>query len=247
MNIVDNEFAGEKLPDPYYVARRKRMIVIGLDVKDPPPNSFCRDMGAHTVKEGFDIMLTYISDDYIIVETTSEQGDELLERFSKEEKLGFFSKISAILTRFLRRDFVKRLYPESLPMKATKVKSFLIENRKHTHLVLTGENCFECKKCIDVCPTCTCYDTQEIPSLDGKEGVTISNSACCLVANFSRVAGDWIFRSEIGARILNRLMCKSTENDIPGCTGCGRCDAICPTHIASIPDNLRALTKGGVK
>ena len=244
MNIVDNEFARGNHADPYYVERRKRMIVIGLDVINPPPHSFAHDMGAHTVKKGFDIMLTYNTSENYIVETKSAIGQQLVCNYS-EAIYRPYTPLRAI--RWLWRFMTSFDYPESLPMKATKIKAFLIANKDNQHLAHSGESCFECKKCIDVCPTCTCYETEEIPSLDGATGETITNSACCLNENFSRMAEDVISRFEIGARILNRLVCKRGDVEVLGCTGCGRCDAICPTDIASIPDNLRALKEGGAQ
>ena len=66
MTIVDYQYASNELADPYYGARRERMIVIGLDIIKPPPQSFCGDMKAHVVTENVDIMMTYIHDNIII-------------------------------------------------------------------------------------------------------------------------------------------------------------------------------------
>jgi hypothetical protein len=52
-------------PNPYYSARRRNTVIIGLD-HDPLDDCFCRSMNADVAFRGFDLFLTDIGDKYFI-------------------------------------------------------------------------------------------------------------------------------------------------------------------------------------
>ena len=52
-------------PNPYYYARRRNTIIIGLD-HEPLDDCFCHSMDANVAFRGFDLFLTDIGDKYVV-------------------------------------------------------------------------------------------------------------------------------------------------------------------------------------
>lgn len=97
--------------------------------------------------------------------------------------------------------------------------------------------CIGCGACNFVCPTCSCFSTQDI-SYDetNTTGERKRVMASCMVDGFSTMAGGHNFRIKHGERMRFKLMHKVNDfNKRFGydmCVGCGRCDDICPELIS---------------
>ena len=234
-----DETMGQKrgtLADPDYVAKRKNTIIIGMDVITPPPHSFCGSMGTHTVKDGYDIMITFIGDDKYFVEVVSATGLYIL--FSAPEYSDAKNADYKLRTK-IRKEVLEK-YPRTLPIKRERIKSFLEKRIDHPYFDKTGELCVACAKCTFVCPTCTCCNIKEEPALDGKSGCRVRECDSCQLAGFTKMAGGVISRKTPGARIRHRILDKFDYNHgmIASCVGCGRCVDVCPAGIA---DPVKAL------
>ncbi len=70
-------------PNPYYTARRRNTVIIGLD-HEPLEDCFCRSVGADVVFKGFDLFLTDIGDKYFVA-IGSDTGYRMIDTFGGEE------------------------------------------------------------------------------------------------------------------------------------------------------------------
>lgn len=99
------------------------------------------------------------------------------------------------------------------------------------------DRCIACGRCNFVCPTCTCFTMQDIFYTDnGKAGERRRVWASCHVDGYTDMAGGHGFREKKGQRMRFKTMHKISDyNKRFGsqmCTGCGRCDDICPEYIS---------------
>ncbi len=97
--------------------------------------------------------------------------------------------------------------------------------------------CIGCGSCNFVCPTCSCFTTQDI-SYDetNTKGERKRVMASCMIGGFSDMAGGHTFREKNGQKMRFKLMHKVNDfNKRFGydmCVGCGRCDNVCPELIS---------------
>ncbi len=97
--------------------------------------------------------------------------------------------------------------------------------------------CIGCGSCNFVCPTCSCFTTQDISYDEANTtGERKRVMASCMVDGFSTMAGGHNFREKNGERMRFKLMHKVNDfNKRFGydmCVGCGRCDDVCPELIS---------------
>ncbi len=97
--------------------------------------------------------------------------------------------------------------------------------------------CIGCGSCNFVCPTCSCFTTQDISYDESNTtGERKRVMASCMVDGFSSMAGGHNFREKNGERMRFKLMHKVNDfNKRFGydmCVGCGRCDDVCPELIS---------------
>ncbi len=97
--------------------------------------------------------------------------------------------------------------------------------------------CIGCGSCNFVCPTCSCFTTQDIAYDEtNTKGERKRVMASCMVDGFSTMAGGHNFREKNGERMRFKLMHKVNDfNKRFGydmCVGCGRCDNVCPELIS---------------
>lgn len=97
--------------------------------------------------------------------------------------------------------------------------------------------CIGCGACNFVCPTCSCFTTQDISfDEDNTKGERKRVMASCMVDGYSTMAGGHNFREKKGERMRFKVMHKVNDfNKRFGydmCVGCGRCDDVCPELIS---------------
>lgn len=98
-----------------------------------------------------------------------------------------------------------------------------------------ANRCISCAACTIVCPTCYCYDVKDVNDTNGKEGERVRKWNFCMLLNFTRVAGENVFRQDRTERlkqfVCHKLCYFKEMNNVFLCVGCGRCIQSCIVDI----------------
>ena len=237
LNFMDRAFGGGPWPspaDPNYEARRKSLVVIGLDCERLcDSQAFCRDMETLAAPEqGWDALMIDYGDAYV-VEIATDAGQAVFDQ-ATTSPAPEDARTHVREMRMGRED----AFPRQLERLLHDLPALLAANQEHAVWEEMGEKCLACSSCTAVCPTCFCFDTRERlrPDVSGGERCRIWDS--CQLRTFALVAGGHNFRAERGERQRHFTMHKSRfildDYGVPGCVGCGRCGRACPVDINQI-------------
>lgn len=208
----------EQGKDPYYEAKRKNSILLGYHCHTAPsPYCFCNSLD---LVDFFDLMF-YEYKDHFKVEVGSEKGTALVRKHAK-----FFRKIPQPLTGD------ERHIKNADRLNVTKIMKYY----DHQGWKEGVDQCLSCGACTALCPTCYCHSIEDdVKVADPSTGERKRHWSSCLLQGFTRVAGDHVFRkdreSRFKHRIFHQLEWFKEKNNVPLCTGCGRCISGCPTRI----------------
>lgn len=204
-------------PDPDYKAQRANSTLIGLHCQEPLTEyCFC---GSLDLKDCFDLMY-YQREGHFVVEVGSSKGKKLVT-----DHKNLFTP-----HRPLTQD-------ERTVWRADRLKTTDID-RLYDHPAWEKEvnKCLSCAACTALCPTCYCYEIHDNVTLNNlNKGERIRSWSSCQLQEFTRVAGNHIFRKErthrFKHRIYHQLSYFKQKHNTHLCVGCGRCIAGCPTRI----------------
>jgi formate hydrogenlyase subunit 6/NADH:ubiquinone oxidoreductase subunit I len=218
--------------DPYYRARRDKMLVVGISCK-PSESCFCKSTGANVLTNACDLYLKAEGDSYVGFSMT-EKGRKLLSQL-------YFGP-ETVEEREVRVE-----YEEKIPLDIYKIGKRILEDYNNPIWEETAKKCLACTNCTLVCPLCYCYDVIDETFVVPNEGQRVRCWDSCLLLSFARVAGGHNFRKDLKARYRNVYTHKFKtfvdEFGVPSCVGCGRCVTFCPADI-DLRENLSKL--GGV-
>jgi len=229
-------------PDYHYLRKREDSILIGVNIQNVSPRSFAGSMGTATTDHGFDLMLTDVGDRYAI-EVGSEAGRALLRNAKCSEADENTRKEVQRIKEELPSKFEQRLNfpPEELPQ-------LLAENYENDLWNTKAEKCLSCGSCNLVCPTCYCFDVQDVNELSLKSGKRVRTWDGCLLQDFAKVASGENFREDQTARYRHRFMRKGKylydRFGFIACVGCGRCSSSCLPDIADPTEIFNSLKEG---
>lgn len=235
LEILDRVFGEGEFKDPFYLANRKDIFIIGTDCTNCTATCFCNLVNGrpHPTKL-FDLNLTPLQNGYG-VEIGSEKGQQFVN-----DNLSLFTEAGeeALSQRELQR---KRVAAELIEnnkefhskANLSEIHKVNLENKVWKTIT---KNCVECGNCNFICPTCSCFlllDEGDRP-LDGARGKEqgVGNSRykvwdACLKNGYAKVAGGANSRGILSDRLQNRYHCKFDYSfDRLGrytCVGCGRC------------------------
>ncbi len=229
---LDKQFM-EVYPDPYYISKRARSLIIGVSCREPKETCFCGIMGTYTVEKGFDLFLEQIDEDEFYVIVGSDEGRKLLSAYTD-----FFEASTEETLEKLRKVLKEKDEKFADSVSITGLPTFLEQEFDSVNGEIweeLGEKCLGCGTCCLVCPTCYCFNVIDKVELSGKEGLTKRVWDSCLLADFAVIAGGFNFRptqtSRIRYRIYHKLKYELERGGILGCVGCGRCNIACPAGI----------------
>ncbi len=233
INQMDIIFSQDQC-DKHYVMRRQKATIIACDVKTASKNVFASEMGTAVVKEGYDMLLTDIGDGYI-AEAATEKGKAILggAKGAKDAAPADLKEREEVWNKNKTQLSKHKLgcKPSELPKLLEKAYSHAVWEEK-------ARTCYSCGSCNQVCPTCYCFDVQDVFNWDLQSGRRNRVWDGCLLEAFATVAGNHNFRKNRAERFRHRLYRKGmyVPTKIGGqiaCVGCGRCIGACIPDIAN--------------
>ncbi|MCX8191623.1 MAG: 4Fe-4S dicluster domain-containing protein, partial [Nitrososphaerales archaeon] len=174
--------------DPYYMARRKKMFIVGISCK-PTETCFCKSMGANVLTNACDLFLNVEGDNYVGFSMT-EKGRKILSQLYFEPEV--------VNVREVRID-----YEEKPHIDLHKINRIILEDYNNPIWEDTAKRCLACTNCTLVCPLCYCYDVIDETFINSNEGERVRCWDSCLLLSFARVAGGLNFRKDLKARYRN--------------------------------------------
>jgi ferredoxin len=229
---LDQVFLTRGYVDANYQARREHLTVIGRVCAQPGPFCFCSSMGVDPMgADGADVLL-YENPDEFGWEPVTAKGQALTDRFGYllAEKTDF-KKPSPAACRLT-------VEVQGLPGKL----SGLFEHPVWDEL---AARCINCGVCTYICPTCHCFDIQV--ENHGNEGFRFRCWDSCMYPEYNLMAGGHNpregKRDRFRQRFLHKLEFLKERYGIFGCTGCGRCVAMCPNgnNIVAVINKLKEV------
>jgi formate hydrogenlyase subunit 6/NADH:ubiquinone oxidoreductase subunit I len=226
---LDKVLARDFFPSPYYLARRRNTLVVGID-HEPCERGFCRSVDADTVQRGFDLHLTDLGDRYFVA-IGSDRGYSLLQQVPARE-IGDDDTRDYLAER-RRIDAVAqdRVPVHNLP----NLLDIEFDSEVWRHW---GGKCLSCGSCAMVCPTCYCYGVGERVTMDWSSGAKVKRLYSCNLVDFAEVAGGHNFRPDRHTRLKYRYYHQHRgfveEHDEPKCVGCNRCGRTCLAGISPV-------------
>ncbi|ADL50766.1 anaerobic sulfite reductase subunit AsrA [Clostridium cellulovorans] len=201
--------------DPYYKALREKTKFVLMECENSFENCFCVSMGTNKT-EDYAFFVRHKENQVSI-----KLQDEEFENFFKAEEV-----LEVEPSYVDSNDTVVKI-PENLDQrvfKATMWKEY-------------SARCIACGRCNMVCGTCACFTMQDIFYKDNpKSGERRRVWASCHVDGFTSMAGGHSFRLDKGERMRFKVMHKVYDYKkrfgYHMCTGCGRCDDVCPEYIS---------------
>jgi len=232
IQIMDRIFA-EDNPDVNYLAKRERTTLVGFDCMAPcDEECFCADVGSLDVESGFDLLFTDLGETYAIT-VGSGKGEVLLNGADvKDSEECDWACVKAA------REERRAQFPQKLDCGVYSLPLLLSGGQESPVWEQTGEKCLSCGSCTMVCPTCYCFDVQDVVDLDlaGGERVRVWDS--CQLDDFAKVAGGESFREKRADRVRHRINRKflylMNKYERPVCVGCGRCARVCLAKIKPV-------------
>ncbi len=229
MGILDKVFEedAEEI-DPYYSKRRDQTTVISMGCSDPPKHCFCTslDAGPHSI-EGSDMLWTDIGEKYL-VEVLSDKGEELfMENSDNFQEASEGEKKKAERVKEESREQI------SNDLKTDGLMETLDDSFMSDYWKKIADRCIGCGICTLLCPTCHCFDINDVECHSG--GCRERTWDSCQYEYYSIHASGYNPRPEKEHRVRNRLLdkylYKPKNHDEIACVGCGRCIRYCPTNI----------------
>jgi len=241
MSILDMTFENA-YEDPYYLAKRKNTVLVGLGCTNPCESCFCTSMGVSPAESiDVDLMLIDIGGDFLIEEVTGK-GKELIAKTSGLQEA---TKEDEAKTK-QAKEMVYNKVTRKLDTKGIKDRLLASFNDEEFWQKVAAK-CISCGICTLLCPTCYCFDIND--ELVKQEGARFRSWDSCGFPNYTKMPMENP-RQEKWRRVRQKVCHKygfyPMTFDIIACTGCGRCIRLCPVNwditqvIESVPDKTEA-------
>ncbi len=229
-------FFAQEYTDMQYAKKQKHLFTIAINCLKPAPQCYCASLGtgpfmspqALEGKTGADMELTPWEKGFL-VQIHGEKGQWLLTHIQELVHVEYDSTIlekKNLLQEHCEKSFLKK--PDFANLQAVLQAGF-----HHDLWKSVAPSCILCTGCTRVCPTCTCFTTdEEIESDFAGKRVRCWDS--CQSKGFTRNAGWHEPRDHVSIvryRIYDKLQYIEERFGYKGCTGCGRCSVVCPAAI----------------
>lgn len=211
-------------PDSLYKEKRKNTLLFVFKCTKPFENCFCTSLNTDDTTN-YDLRFIDLGEK-LIVTPNSKKGESLIENKA---------------FRPIIRDGRVKITCNKEATDLQKLDRF----REDPAWKEAVDKCINCNACISVCPTCSCFDIRDELEIDQKTGKRVRYWSYCHMKDFTKVAGNHIFREEREERFKHRIYHKlnyfKEKHGKHMCVGCGRCIDVCPVGI----DMLEIIKKLG--
>ena len=239
---LDKAFMKGRFRDPYYAAKREKLLIVTRTCDAPCSTCFCHWTGGGPADPaGSDVLLTTVDGGYLL-EAVSEKGEAFLTSGDGAKLPDGADKVAEATAA---REKAAAMQEPAPDISAAPKR---LEERFNDMDFWTAQTakCLSCGACTYICPTCQCFTiTDEGDSLNGRRMRSWDN---CMSSLFTREASGHNPRADKAARMRNRVSHKYWY--APGywegrvaCTGCGRCVKQCPSSLDIREIVLKAIDK----
>lgn len=232
--IFESVFVKNGINEDYYYKRlREKVKIFMLECRAGFDSCFCVSMGMNETSN-YDLALRF-EDGNVYCSFNSTVFDDYFNGVGKN---------SDFKPQFVKEDHVSVTVPD--------IDRISIDMFNDSLWSEYTKRCIGCGRCNFVCPTCTCWSMQDVkydglPSTGERRRVWAS----CHVDGYTDMAGGHSFRRSNGERMRFKVFHKiydfKKRFGYNMCTGCGRCDDICPEYISysNSINKVTRLTEGG--
>lgn len=206
--------------DLYYQRLRSKIRIVLLECKESYNSCFCVSMNSNKT-DNYEMAIR-ITSDCVKIQVKENNWNHYFTD----------AKSTDFIPRFITENKQKVLTPIINNKEELKIAS----NLKFWETF--DEQCISCGGCNTVCPTCSCFDTNDIiyneTSRDGERRRVWSS---CMLDTFTMTAGGARARKTPGANMRFKALHKVYDyqkrfNEGENmCVGCGRCIIRCPKDI----------------
>ncbi len=235
-NGLESIFGGD-LVDNIFDTRLKKTCIISISCKNSDAKCFCTSVNGNPGDtKGSDILLTQIDNNNYLAEIITSKGSEIVA--ANHELFDVAPEV----------DKNKHLTDVPVVFDIDNILGKVFSKFDDQIWLEQSLRCIGCGTCAYVCPTCGCFDIQDL--FDGKKGMRKRSWDSCGFDLFTLHASGHNPRSVQSQRWRQRIMHKFQymhENDnVIGCVGCGRCSRSCSVNM-NIKNHLINLEKEIVK
>ncbi len=227
LQLQDRHFLEGPYPDPFYAARREKLLVVAVNCSHPADTCFCASTGdGPHASGGFDLALTEL-DDGFVVHVGSAAGQRVVDLVQLEAAGAEHVRAEKEQARTSAERQTRRLPGRNL-------RSALFENLEHPRWDDVAERCLACGNCTSVCPTCFCHAETDVPSLAAKSTEHVREWDSCFTQGHAQMHGYAVrpsTRQRYRQWLTHKLGSWHDQYGRSGCVGCGRCIAWCPVGI----------------
>ena len=212
-----------KFADPFWGAHLENNLLIGVGCREQKPGCFCHRLGVDMAYSGkCDLFLEDLGEDYRILYLSDKGMKKLGEHIP-----GVKNFEGEATCRKIAPDL---FLPEDCGSIFDKVNWEAI-----------SEICHACGLCTFICPTCHCFEFKDVQKYG--QAKRFRNWDSCIFPKFTLHASGHNPRESKAARYRQRILHKYLyfvqNQEITGCTGCGRCIRSCPAGM-----NIERIVEG---
>lgn len=215
--------------DTYYQARRENTILMGLNCNEPCETGFCESCNTGPfANEAYDVLFTDLGDKFLVdIATKNGEGAvgkaaNLFDAATDADKAK-----AADLEKACKQAFKRSVRSAEAKQKLPGSWEDALWNEE-------SANCILCGGCNFVCPTCHCFNIEDIAESENVS-TRVRYWDSCQLGGFTQMAAENT-REHQSERLRQRIFHKyvytpDKYNGVSGCTGCGRCIEVCPVGI----------------
>ena len=222
---------GEDQKDTIFLARLNKLTIISFSCSKSDSKCFCTSLKLDPGgTKGSDILLTRFEKDSYLAEIITEKGQAVVDKYSD-----LFEAAP---------DVEKEKYVVKVPVEfdLDELTSKIFSLFESDIWFEQSMRCLGCGTCAYICPTCACFDIQDVYNVE--TGQRNRNWDSCGFSLFTLHASGHNPRGtqtqRWRQRVLHKFAYMLKNQNVLGCVGCGRCSRLCPADM-NLQEHLISL------